>query len=109
VTSLAKEQDLKERRQSCRPPRTLHRKSLDADVVSGGRLVAKALRTRAWTPSSPCAAAIIIIYDGCLDEGIRIIDVRHEQVAAHAADGYARQTGKRLRGVRRRDRAAPMR
>jgi len=28
------------------------------------------------------------------DEGIRIIDVRHEQVAAHAADGYARQTGK---------------
>jgi len=37
---------------------------------------------------------IIDIYDGCVDEGIRIIDVRHEQVAAHAADGYARQTGK---------------
>ena len=37
---------------------------------------------------------IIDIYDGCIDEGIRIIDVRHEQVAAHAADGYARQTGK---------------
>ncbi|MFQ5626149.1 MAG: thiamine pyrophosphate-binding protein, partial [Methyloligellaceae bacterium] len=34
------------------------------------------------------------IYDGCVDEDIRIIDVRHEQVAAHAADGYARQTGK---------------
>jgi len=41
-----------------------------------------------------CGGHIIDIYDGCLDEGIRIVDVRHEQVAAHAADGYARQTGK---------------
>src|SRR4029077_11039336 len=32
--------------------------------------------------------------DGCIDEGIKIVDVRHEQVAAHAADGYARQTGR---------------
>src|SRR6202042_3368822 len=53
---------------------TLQQKSRDASVVSGGH--------------------IIDIYDGCVDEGIRIIDVRHEQVAAHAADGYARQTGK---------------
>ncbi len=30
------------------------------------------------------------IYDGCLDEGIRIIDVRHEQAAVHAADAWAR-------------------
>ncbi|MGH3635535.1 MAG: thiamine pyrophosphate-binding protein, partial [Mycobacterium sp.] len=34
------------------------------------------------------------IYDGCVDEGIEVIDVRHEQVAAHAADGYARLTGR---------------
>ncbi|MDP6604974.1 MAG: thiamine pyrophosphate-binding protein, partial [Dehalococcoidia bacterium] len=27
------------------------------------------------------------IYDGCLDEDIRVIDTRHEQAAAHAADG----------------------
>jgi acetolactate synthase-1/2/3 large subunit len=33
------------------------------------------------------------IYDGCLDEGIAVIDVRHEQSAAHAADGWARVTG----------------
>lgn len=33
------------------------------------------------------------IYDGCLDEGIRVVDVRHEQTAGHAADGYARVTG----------------
>ncbi len=33
------------------------------------------------------------IYDGCLDEGIGVVDVRHEQTAAHAADGWARVTG----------------
>jgi len=33
------------------------------------------------------------IYDGCVDEGIGVIDVRHEQTAAHAADGWARVTG----------------
>lgn len=30
------------------------------------------------------------IYDGCLDEGIEIVDVRHEQAAVHAADAWAR-------------------
>jgi hypothetical protein len=33
-----------------------------------------------------CGGHIIDIDDGCLDEGIKIIDVRHEQAAAHAAD-----------------------
>ena len=41
-----------------------------------------------------CGGHIIDIYDGCVDEGIKVIDVRHEQVAAHAADGHARITGK---------------
>ena len=41
-----------------------------------------------------CGGHIIDIYDGCIDEGIKVIDVRHEQVAAHAADGYARVTGR---------------
>ena len=41
-----------------------------------------------------CGGHIIDIYDGCIDEGIDVVDVRHEQVAAHAADGYARVTGK---------------
>lgn len=30
------------------------------------------------------------IYDGCLDEGIKVVDVRHEQAAVHAADAWAR-------------------
>ena len=74
---------------------TLKRKTRDAGVVSGGHLVAKALKNEGVdTIFTLCGGHIIDIYDGCIDEGIRIIDVRHEQVAAHAADGYARQTGK---------------
>ena len=74
---------------------TLQRKSRDANVVSGGHLVAKALKNEGVdTIFTLCGGHIIDIYDGCVDEGIRIVDVRHEQVAAHAADGYARQTGK---------------
>ncbi len=33
------------------------------------------------------------ILDGCLDAGIRVVDVRHEQQAAHMADGWTRATG----------------
>ena len=74
---------------------TLARKSSDESIVSGGHLVAKALRNEGVdTVFTLCGGHIIDIYDGCIDEGIRIVDVRHEQTAAHAADGYARQTGR---------------
>src|ERR1700754_4934542 len=74
---------------------TLQRKSRDASVASGGHLVAKGLEKEGVDPIfTLCGGHIIDIYDGCVDEGIRIIDVRHEQVAAHAADAYARVTGK---------------
>lgn len=74
---------------------TLKRKNRDGEVISGGHLVARALKHEGVdTIFTLCGGHIIDIYDGCVDEGIRIIDVRHEQVAAHAADGYARQTGK---------------
>jgi len=74
---------------------TLARKSESANLISGGRLVAKALKAEGVdTIFTLCGGHIIDIYDGCIDEGIRIVDVRHEQVAAHAADAYARQTGR---------------
>ncbi len=73
---------------------TLAAKTRSEDVISGGRLVAKALKNEGIEVIfTLCGGHIIDIYDGCLDEGIDIIDVRHEQVAAHAADGYARMTG----------------
>ncbi|MGP3702405.1 MAG: biosynthetic-type acetolactate synthase large subunit [Candidatus Bathyarchaeota archaeon] len=38
--------------------------------------------------------AILPVYDELLDSGIRHILTRHEQAAAHMADGYARASGK---------------
>ena len=64
-------------------------------MVHGGRLVAHALRAE-QVPFifTLCGGHVMPIYDGCVDEGIRVIDVRHEQTAAHAADGWARVTGR---------------
>ena len=74
---------------------TLAARSRDRSVVSGGHLVASALRNEGVdTIFTLCGGHVIDIYDGCIDHGIRVVDVRHEQVAAHAADGYARQTGR---------------
>lgn len=63
--------------------------------VHGGRLVSKALARHGVTHLfTLCGGHIQAIYDGCLDDGIRVVDVRHEQTAGHAADGYARVTGR---------------
>lgn len=67
----------------------------EPELISGGHLVAKALKAEGIDVIfTLCGGHIIDIYDGCVDEGIKIVDVRHEQVAAHAADGWARITGK---------------
>ena len=63
-------------------------------TVHGGRLVARALRRQGITHVfTLCGGHIQAIYDGCIDEEIRVVDTRHEQTAGHAADGYARVTG----------------
>ena len=63
--------------------------------VHGGKLVAQALKRHGITHVfTLCGGHIQAIYDGCLDEGIRVVDTRHEQTAGHAADGYARVTGR---------------
>jgi acetolactate synthase-1/2/3 large subunit len=65
------------------------------ELLSGGRLVAAALKRHGVTHLfTLCGGHIQAIYDGCLDEQIRVIDVRHEQTAGHAADGWARVTGR---------------
>jgi len=64
-------------------------------LMSGAHLAARALRNEGVDTIFTCGGGHIAgFYDRCADEGIRIVDVRHEQVAAHAADGYARQTGR---------------
>lgn len=64
-------------------------------TMHGGRVVAKALKAEDVSfVFTLCGGHVMPIYDGCIDEGIRVIDVRHEQTAAHAADGWARVTGR---------------
>jgi acetolactate synthase I/II/III large subunit len=64
-------------------------------MFHGGRIVARALKNEGIDHVfTLCGGHIQNIYDGCIDEGIRVVDVRHEQTAGHAADGYARVTGK---------------
>ncbi|HRI53820.1 MAG TPA: thiamine pyrophosphate-binding protein [Pseudomonadota bacterium] len=59
----------------------------------GGHLVAEELhRAGVRDLFTLCGGHIAPIYDGCLRSGIRMIDTRHEQAAAHAGDGYARLT-----------------
>src|SRR2546425_7836532 len=61
--------------------------------LTGGQLVARTLRQAGVRHVfTLCGGHILPIYDGCLTEGIGIIDVRHEQAAAHAGDAYARLT-----------------
>jgi acetolactate synthase-1/2/3 large subunit len=63
--------------------------------IHSGRIVAKALAAEGVSHLfTLCGGHIQAIYDGCLDENIRVVDFRHEQSAAHAADGWARATGK---------------
>jgi acetolactate synthase I/II/III large subunit len=59
----------------------------------GGRLVARTLRQAGvGHVFTLCGGHILPIYDGCLAEEIQVVDMRHEQAAAHAADAYARLT-----------------
>jgi acetolactate synthase-1/2/3 large subunit len=61
----------------------------------GGHLVARALAAEGVRNLFTLSGGHIApIYDGCADEAIRIVDFRHEQAAAHAADGWARVTGR---------------
>src|SRR5215470_9897022 len=61
--------------------------------LTGGQLVARTLRQAGVGHLfTLCGGHILPIYDGCLTEGVRVIDCRHEQAAAHAGDAYARLT-----------------
>lgn len=59
----------------------------------GGRLVARRLKAHGVSRLfTLCGGHLFSIYDGCRAEGIEIVDVRHEQTAAFAAEGWAKVT-----------------
>ncbi len=64
-----------------------------ATKLHGGRLVAKRLRAHGVTKLFTLSGGhLFSIYDGCREEGIDIVDVRHEQSAVFAAEGWAKAT-----------------
>ena len=59
----------------------------------GGRLVARALKARGVSKLFTLSGGhLFSIYDGCVAEGIDVVDFRHEQAAAFAAIGWAKAT-----------------
>src|ERR1700748_3350918 len=64
-----------------------------ATQLHGGRLIAQRLRAHGVTKLFTLSGGhLFSIYDGCRAEGIELIDVRHEQSAAFAAEGWAKVT-----------------
>jgi acetolactate synthase I/II/III large subunit len=65
----------------------------NAGASHGGRLAAKALASRGVSHLFTLSGGhLFSLYDGCKEEGITVVDVRHEQAAAFAAEGWAKAT-----------------
>jgi acetolactate synthase-1/2/3 large subunit len=63
--------------------------------VSGGALAAQVMKNDGIEHLFGIVGGHIYpIFEGCVEMGIRIIDVRHEEAAAHMAEGWALATGK---------------
>ena len=62
-------------------------------AVHGGHLVARTLSSRGVTKLFTLSGGhLFSIFDGCKDEGIDVVDTRHEQGATWAAEGWAKAT-----------------
>jgi acetolactate synthase I/II/III large subunit len=63
------------------------------NTFHAGRLVARRLKASGIdTIFTLSGGHLFSIYDGCRSEGIRLIDTRHEQTAAFAAEGWSKVT-----------------
>src|SRR3954452_10729315 len=61
--------------------------------TNGGHLVAEMLQRRGVDVMYTLSGGHIFpIYDGCVKRNIRLVDVRHEQTAAFAAEAHAKLT-----------------
>jgi len=60
------------------------------DTFHAGRLIARRLKASGIdTVFTLSGGHLFSLYDGCRSEGIRLIDTRHEQTAAFAAEGWS--------------------
>lgn len=62
-----------------------------AERLQGGRLVAQAIAAEGVDAVFTLSGGHVMpVYEGCRLEALRVLDVRHEQSAAHAAEAYGR-------------------
>ena len=65
----------------------------ETETYHGGRLIARRLKAHGVSKLFTLSGGhLFSIYDGCREEGIEIVDVRHESTAAFAAEGWAKVT-----------------
>ncbi|MDM4139517.1 MULTISPECIES: acetolactate synthase [Mycobacterium] len=67
--------------------------AIPGQTLHAGRLVARRLRASGVdTVFTLSGGHLFSIYDGCREEGVRLIDTRHEQTATFAAEGWSKVT-----------------
>jgi acetolactate synthase I/II/III large subunit len=65
----------------------------DPAALHGGHLIARRLKEHGVSTLFTLSGGhLFSIYDGCQKEDVAIVDVRHEQTAAFAAEGWAKVT-----------------
>jgi len=64
-------------------------------MLDGGELLARTLKAAGVEEAFALHGGHLeALFQGCVNNQIRLTDTRHEAAAGHAADGYARSTGK---------------
>jgi acetolactate synthase-1/2/3 large subunit len=72
---------------------TQEAETAQGESFHGGRLIARRLKAHGVSKLFTLSGGhLFSIYDGCREEGIEIVDVRHESTAAFAAEGWAKVT-----------------
>jgi acetolactate synthase-1/2/3 large subunit len=65
----------------------------ETTTLHGGRLIARRLKAHGVRKLFTLSGGhLFSIFDGCREEGIDLVDVRHESAAAFAAEGWAKVT-----------------
>lgn len=65
----------------------------EVEQQHAGRLIARRLKANGVdTLFTLSGGHLFSVYDGCRTEGVRLIDTRHEQTAAFAAEGWSKVT-----------------
>src|SRR5215210_2758497 len=70
---------------------------IEQETLHGGRLIARRLKAHGVTKLFTLSGGhLFSLYDGCRAEGIDLVDTRHEQAAAFAAEGWAQMNNSPL-------------